>query len=215
MRLHFVKIGNARYLSHLDTYRAVMRAIGRTDLNVWYTEGFNSHMFISFPLPLSLGLESTCEIADIKLIYPSDYIGERINAFLPDGIEIFNTTAPKMKTAEIGYAKYAVELDDLSVPKEVLGERLKEFMARPEIILSKKGKKGKETVFNAKDKIASHAVDVSGKKVMMTMTCDAGSESNLNPVSVIEAFSDDLGKELDHIKARRIKILTKNMKEFV
>lgn len=214
VRLHFVKINNAKYLSHLDTYRAIMRAIGRTDLNVWFTEGFNSHMFISFPLPLSLGMESTCEVADIKLLYPTDYVAERINAFLPEGIEVFNTTTPKMKTAQIVYAKYIIELDDLSVSQKDLAEKLRTFMSKDEIMLKKTGKKGKETVFNAKDKIKDYYIDGSGKKLMMVIVCDAGPTSNLNPAAVIEAFSEDIGREIDHISVRRIKILTADMKEF-
>ena len=214
LRLHFAKINNAKYLSHLDTYRAIMRAIGRTDLNVWFTEGFNSHMFISFPLPLSLGMESTCEVADIKLLTRAEYVAEKINAFLPEGIEIFNTTVPVMKTAQIAYAKYIIELDDLTVPKKDMAQKLSDFMARDEIPMKKTGKKGKETVFNAKEKIKDYYIDESGKKLMMVIVCDAGSTSNLNPASVIEKFSGTLGKEIDHITVRRIKILTADMKEF-
>ena len=62
VRIWFKKMGMSRYVSHLDLMRAMTRAIRRANLPLWYTEGFNPHPYMTFALPLSLGMESLCEI---------------------------------------------------------------------------------------------------------------------------------------------------------
>ena len=42
--------------------------IDRAELPLWYTQGFNPHPKLVFGLPLPIGCESVCEMADIKLV---------------------------------------------------------------------------------------------------------------------------------------------------
>ena len=55
VRIFFEKRDRARYISHLDITRCLSRAFARTDIPVWYTEGFNPRIYMTFALPLSLG----------------------------------------------------------------------------------------------------------------------------------------------------------------
>jgi radical SAM-linked protein len=214
-RLHFVKLGPASYISHLDTYRAMMRAIMRSGVRVWFTEGFNSHMFISFPLPLPLGIESTCEVCDIKLLDEYDhYLDLKINPFLPKGIEIFNVTTPVMKTAEIASARYLIELDDRTVPREKISEDLLSMLSSGSIPIRKKSKAGREKLINASEKISAYSIIDTEEKVLLEMTCDAGSSSNLNPAAVISELEARLGRQLDHVRITRTGIMTRDMAEF-
>ena len=48
IRIRFSKTGQAKYISHLDINRVFSRAFLRTGLNLWYTEGFNPHPYMSF-----------------------------------------------------------------------------------------------------------------------------------------------------------------------
>jgi radical SAM-linked protein len=64
IRVFFSKTGNAKYISHLDLYRSFSRAIQRSGLPVWITEGFNPHIYITFALPLALGIEGQEEAMD-------------------------------------------------------------------------------------------------------------------------------------------------------
>ena len=66
-RLTFAKKGRARYISHLDLMRAMQRAIKRAGVPIWYTQGFNPHSYLMFPLALPLGTESEVEVLDIAL----------------------------------------------------------------------------------------------------------------------------------------------------
>ena len=56
-----------RFVSHLDMNRFMTRVIRKTNIPVWYTQGFNSRLYIAFALPLSLGFESDYEAMDLKI----------------------------------------------------------------------------------------------------------------------------------------------------
>jgi hypothetical protein len=77
VRLFYTKHSRMRFVSHLDMTRFMSRIIRRAKLPVWYTEGFNPHLYLTFALPLSLGMESEYEICDIRLTddeFPIDEI---------------------------------------------------------------------------------------------------------------------------------------------
>ena len=73
VRLFFTKLDRAKYISHLDMNRCMSRALKRSGLPVWYTGGFNPHMYLTFPLPLSLGCESVYECVDLKMTQKVDF----------------------------------------------------------------------------------------------------------------------------------------------
>ena len=58
VRLRFTKTGEAAYISLLDLQRVMQRAFKRSGLPVWYTQGFNPHIYMTFAAPLALGQES-------------------------------------------------------------------------------------------------------------------------------------------------------------
>ena len=68
IRLGFYKKGALQYISHLDLQRTFQRILSRAELPLWYTQGFNPHPKLVFGLPLPIGCESVCEMADIKLV---------------------------------------------------------------------------------------------------------------------------------------------------
>ena len=65
VRAIFEKTGRSKYISHLDLNRCMLRTFRRSGLPIWYTEGFNPHLYYAFALALSLGFESSCEIFGI------------------------------------------------------------------------------------------------------------------------------------------------------
>lgn len=87
-RALFEKAGNARYISHLDLMRVFQRAFKRAGLPLTHTQGFNPRPSVSIALPLSLGVESRCELLDFELEHPCacDEICGRLNAALIDGV---------------------------------------------------------------------------------------------------------------------------------
>ena len=65
----------AAYISLLDLQRVMHRALKRSGLPVWYTKGFNPHIYLAFSCPLALGQESLCESCEVKTeVEDPDYI---------------------------------------------------------------------------------------------------------------------------------------------
>ena len=95
-RLTYSKKGRAKFISHLDLMRTMQRAFKRAKLPVWYTQGFNPHPYIMFPLALALGTESEIEPMDIALLeeYSFDELKDRLNDVLPEGLKIMAVAEP-------------------------------------------------------------------------------------------------------------------------
>ena len=125
-RIWFHKFGTAKYISHLDLNRCVARAFHKAKLPMWYTEGFNPHAFVTFALPLSLGIEGKHESMDIRLLedMPKEEIIHRLNDALPKDIRVYDVTEPQMKPGKIAYAdyeiRYAADERDPRILKEEL-----------------------------------------------------------------------------------------------
>lgn len=108
IRLVFSKTGRARYMSHLDLNRAMIRALRRAKLPVWYTEGFNRHPYVTFAAPLSLGYEGLHETMDLRLEedVPMEELVSRLGAVLPEGLRALSAAAAVRKPGEVAAARY-------------------------------------------------------------------------------------------------------------
>lgn len=217
VRLHFSKTFDTKYISHLDLSRCFARALKMSGLNVWYTEGFNPHIFLTFALPLSLGYESICEVVDVRLLDTDTdidpYIKEKINAGLPYGIEVFDAAPARQKTSDIAWARYIVEIADDAVPADAWGDTARSVMARAEIPAEKKTKKGVGTV---DIKPLVHAIDTQTKGALchMDMVLAAGNERSLNPGLLLDAVFGEQGIRPAHLLVKRVQILDKDMGNF-
>ena len=88
VRVWFTKTGEAAYISLLDLQRVMQRALKRSGLPVWYTQGFNPHIYMTFAAPLALGQESLVESLDCRMeTLPGDWEQARaaLQACLPEG----------------------------------------------------------------------------------------------------------------------------------
>lgn len=185
-RLCYCKRDRLKYISHLDMMRLMQRAFKRSGLDVWYTEGFNPHLYLNFALPLALGLESECEIMDFRLMEPLELetIRERINTTLPPNMEVLEIWTPVAKTTAIAQAEYQITIEG-----EV--SRLKEswetFFAQAEILMEKKTKKGVKEIDLKPDIQVESAFSDDGMLVL-TLRLPAGTTNNLSPLLVLEAW---------------------------
>ena len=90
LEIRFCKIGDLRYISHLDIVRLFQRAVRRAGLPVSLSQGFTPHYRISFGQALKLGVESNNEAASFLLeeaMEPEDFM-EILNKKLPEGIKV-------------------------------------------------------------------------------------------------------------------------------
>ena len=100
-----------------------MRALHKSKLNIWHTEGFNPHPFVTFALPLSLGFKGVKETMDIKLLdddYNKEEIISALNNCLPSGIKVYDVTEPVMKAGKIAQALFEITLYPETVDLDTL-----------------------------------------------------------------------------------------------
>ncbi|MDE6785078.1 MAG: TIGR03936 family radical SAM-associated protein, partial [Ruminococcus sp.] len=185
LRAVFGKSGRAKYISHLDLNRCMLRIFRRSKLPVWYTEGFNPHPYYSFALALSLGFESDCEIMDFNITDDNmsmEEIRDRLNAVMPEGMKIISVAPQNKKITAITKAEYSFSL--VSENTDGLKSEIIRFMEQPEILIEKRTKKGVKTVDLKPDIEIVKCID-SGKSVDMTLRLPAGTQTNYNPVLFI------------------------------
>ena len=90
-RLLFEKKGTAVWISHLDLMRVFQRSFNRGGLHLTHTQGFNPRPSVSIALPLSVGIESRCELLDFNLDgdpVSNEEILSRLNHTLVDGVRV-------------------------------------------------------------------------------------------------------------------------------
>ena len=114
VRVWFRKAGAAKYISHLDLTHCMGRALKLSRLPVWYTEGFNPRIYMTYAMPLSLGVAGERECMDIRLTQPVPYgeVADRLGRHLPQGLEVLGAAAPEHKLEETAWADYEIALED-------------------------------------------------------------------------------------------------------
>ena len=144
-RALFQKTGNAIYLSHLDLMRLFQRAFKRAGLHLTHTQGFNPRPSVSIALPLSVGVESCCELLDFDLDGESvacDDILERLNGALVDGIRVLSVYDNGAKIKNIAYLDCRIDLEyDAGVPKNAQDSILSLY-SQSSLTVEKKSKNG-------------------------------------------------------------------------
>ena len=185
VRIWFKKMGMSRYVSHLDLMRAMTRAIRRANLPLWYTEGFNPHPYMTFALPLSLGMESLCESMDIRVVGEStnEELFDMLKGSMPPGIEIISVDEPQFDPKYIAYGEFDI-LFDSEKDADKLRSDIEDMLSKDELIVQKLGKKGRHKVLkdiNLMEFISDCKVSSMGERVKISLTLPAGSVTNINP----------------------------------
>lgn len=207
IRIFFSKRDRAKYISHLDMTRLFQRAVRRSGITMWYTEGFHPHLYMTFALPLSLGIESDCESVDMRLIDEISLEGvkERLNAVLPVGVTVTDVTDVGMKANVIASSNYSVKVYSLSKKKE----EMIEFLSRDEILMVKKGKAGEKTV-NVKPWIYDFEVSESGRDLDLSLRLASGNTNTLNPQMLLSVFANEQNVSVDGAFILRTQIFAEN-----
>lgn len=207
IRIFFSKRDRAKYISHLDMTRLFQRAVRRAGITMWYTEGFHPHLYMTFSLPLSLGIESDCESVDMRLVDEISLEGvkERLNAALPQGITVCDVCDVQMKANVIASSWYTVKLFGLSAKKT----EMEAFLAQGEIMMTKKGKAGEKLV-NVKPWIYDYSAKENGKDLELTLRLASGNTNTLNPQMLLNVFSEQHNTSVDGAFILRTAVFAEN-----
>jgi len=143
-RIRFSKGLPLRFLSHLDTYRALDRAIRRADLPVAYTQGFTERIKIALGPPLPLGYISQSEYIDLELkTNITQQNIERLKETLPYGLSIIEIM-PILGNIDSLFSSIGVALYRIHIPDELFdgnyGERVNSLICKDSIIIRRREK---------------------------------------------------------------------------
>jgi len=144
-RALFEKTGSAVYISHLDLMRLFQRAFQRAGLPLTHTQGFNPRPSVSIALPLSLGVESLCELLDFDLegeMPPLEEVADRLNSALISGVRIREVYTDGQKLKNLSLLQSCLTLEyDRGVPENAR-EAIAALFARESLPVEKKNKNG-------------------------------------------------------------------------
>ena len=217
VRIWFDKKGKSRFISHLDLMRTMTRAIRRSKIPLWYTEGFNPHPYMTFSLPLSLGLESICESMDIKIEgeITNEEIFSMLKDTMPDGIVITGVTDGVTDPKYIAFGKFDINFFDVT-DKDNFVSFLEEMLSREELIVQKLGKKGRRKVLkdiNLMEFIKEYSIRKTDEGVTVEITLPAGSTTNVNPSLLADEIEKQYSEDIYYVLLRK-ELYLEDMREF-
>ncbi len=201
VRIWFTKERECKYISHLDLNRTMTRAIRRAELPIWITEGFNPHPFITFPLPISLGISGKRECMDIRIIDESfdiTSISDRMNPYLPDGIRVFSATEPKLDPKYIAFAGYRATISADSMGADELYQSILGILSEDELIIKKKSKAGFKDVDMLPYVKAMEFGKPQDGELPFSVILPAGNTKNIGLPLVLKAISNRLDTEINY-----------------
>ncbi len=113
-RLLFTKEGVSIWSSHLDLMRALMRSFRRAGIDLKHSQGFTPHPELSILMPLSVGVESQCEIAEFTLAegcaIPAEEIVPRLAPVLPAGLRALESYEGGQKAGKLAWLRARLTL---------------------------------------------------------------------------------------------------------
>ncbi len=214
VRLTFTKVGTAKYISHLDLTRCLIRAFRRTDIPLWYTEGFNPHPHLVFGMPLPLGVEGEREILDIRLNddeYENERVLENLRKASVPGIDFLEIAEPVHKTPEIAEGLYFITVPCENC--EALAQKVKELCCEP-IYIEKKTKKKEIKTINVTEHIKQLEVCCENGSAVIKCILPAGNDFTVNPVPFTQVLLEKLGMKYALHTIVRKKLLLNDCSEF-
>lgn len=203
LRVFWQKGGNSKYVSHLDTQRAIVRALIRSGLPLHYSQGFNPHPKLVFALPVSIFQEALYDVFDIELsenVAPKRVV-EMLSPVMPKGTSVIDAAYPVKKLKELYAASYVISLDTDLTAAEV------EKAFGGEVVVEKKSKKKCEMTDISPMIISVSAKDAKGK-VELSATLSATPDAYLNPKYLV----DFLGDRVSFAETVRTMLYDKQMK---
>lgn len=216
-RALFEKTGMAAYISHLDLMRLFQRGFKRAGLPLTHTHGFNPRPSVSIALPLSLGVESVCELLDFDLEtggYSCEDILVRLNQSLTEGVRILKVYDNGSKIKNLAYLSCDIILEyDAEIPADTAA-KIRTLFASDELIVEKKGKNGM-TEQNIAPMIRSLSVDVLSAHEIRLNTSICCQNPSLNPAQLPAAISKYLPELMpDFVRICRREIYDTNNEIF-
>ena len=216
-RLLFEKKGNAVWISHLDLMRLFQRAFKRAGLALKHTQGFNPRPSVSIALPLSVGVESCCELLDFEIegeLPSMNEIRSRLNDALVSGVRVLEVShgGRKLKDLSLLSCDVYLEYDKGVGENDVL--KIQQLFAADALPVAKKSKNGpvEQDIIPMMKRTNIHLLDQNTICVNALICCQ---NPSMNPMQIVGAISRYLPELApDHSRCARLEIYDAEEKIF-
>lgn len=216
LRMLFCKTGNAVWISHLDTMRLFQRAFKRCGLHLKHTQGFNPRPSVSIALPLSVGVESDCELLDFELEdqgVTCAEIKDKLNGSLISGIGVIDVYSDGQKLKNLKHLHCEIHMIyDGGIPDSVADEIIGLFQ-KPELWVDKKGKNGitSQNIIPLIRRLSIH----QHENILCMNAVICCQEPSLNPAQLSAAVVKNLPQYApDEVRCRRRELLDSDLQLF-
>lgn len=216
-RILFFKTGDAVWMSHLDLMRLFQRAFKRAGLPLTHTQGYNPRPSVSIALPLSVGVESVCELLDFDLEgdpVSCEEITARLNSALVPGVQVLKTYPNGAKIKDLALLSCEITMEyDAGVPEEA-EEWIGALFHRDSLVVEKKGKNGpvQQDIIPMIRRVGLSQTDANTLVLGALICCQ---NPTLNPAQIVAAITNYLPQYApDFTKCRRLEIYTSEETQF-
>lgn len=216
-RIVFEKKGQAVWISHLDLMRLFQRAFKRAGLPLTHTQGFNPRPSVSIALPLSVGVESSCELLDFEISgeeVSCDEIRHRLNENLIEGVKVLGVCKKGRKLKELTFLSCKITLEYDDGVDQVAQQQIRELFSRDEVIVPKKTKNGIQDQ-NIIPMIRRFEIVCKDENTLQITALICCQNPALNPMQLVQAIKNYLPDlEPSFAKCSRLEVYDEQEKVF-
>src|SRR5262245_26316038 len=148
LTIRYAKRGRMRFASHRDVARAIERGVRKAGVPVAYSAGFSPHPRISYSGGAPTGSASEAEYLELALTRrcEPDDVGRRLNAALPDGIDVIEVVEAGGRSAGLQLEASEWEVIWPGVPADAAACAVRAFLAAPSVRVERLTSKGTRTL---------------------------------------------------------------------
>ena len=221
IRIKYTKSKEAAYIPSDDLIKVLDKALTKVGAYVESDKDKNPNITVANPLPL--GIDSTSEICDVKILEYIDvtYLVKALNKVLPRGMialsaEYIENDVPDI-TEGIYASTYEIipeyenvdkmtnrEFEDL---RKWYREVLEEYMNEPKMLVLVKSETRNERI-DIKPSIFSYSISINDA---LHVTVATGTEYSFNPNYIMDGFLEYIDKKMLY-NIKRTKILYRENK---
>ena len=216
-RLVFEKTGNAVWISHLDLMRLFQRAFKRAGFPLKHTQGFNPRPSVSIALPLSVGVESVCELLDFELLGdlpPMEETKNKLNEALVSGVRVHSVSHGGRKLRDLAFLDCQVTMEyDAEVGESAL-HSVQQLFTADQLLVAKKSKNGpvEQDIIPMIRKLDVTSPDKHHILLNARICCQNPSMNPMQLVGAVTKYMPELTP--NHAVCRRLNIFDTEEKEF-
>jgi len=215
VRLQYRKVGDLRYVSHLDLVRLLDRAARRAEIPLSLSGGYNPRPRLVFAAALATGATGEAEFCDLYLTrrLEPEAVRQRLTAQLPAGLEIGEAREVSLKgpalTAATRLARYEVVVPAGALRPDDPGRlppAVDRFLNLKQIIVEKGGRKDHPaTPVDVRPAVVQLSAGGRDGEGLVAVTLRLGERGPARPELVTQALCRIAGLEVDvhHLRVCR------------